>query len=192
MARNAQKRILEVAQPLFLKFGWNRVTVDEICKKTGVTRKTFYTYYNNKTDLAIAVLNIIIEDSLEECMVIFNNTAISFGEKLKQTMIFKMDFAQRASVDFFQDFILTNDPEIMAFIARNRQKNEELFIELFEQAKKLGEVRENLNIDMVLAITTHLETLYVDPAFQRHFCNMANLVENVSEFLIYGMITKDN
>ena len=48
-------RILEKSNELFLNLGFKSVTMDEIASSLGVSKKTIYKYYKNKTELVAAV-----------------------------------------------------------------------------------------------------------------------------------------
>lgn len=50
-------KIIEISTELFLNLGFKSVTMDEIASKLGVSKKTIYKYFNNKTDLVNAVTN---------------------------------------------------------------------------------------------------------------------------------------
>jgi len=41
--------ILEAAKELFFKHGFKRISIEDICNKADVSRRTFYVYYENKT-----------------------------------------------------------------------------------------------------------------------------------------------
>ena len=42
--------ILEAAKELFFKHGFKRISIEDICNKADVSRRTFYVYYENKAD----------------------------------------------------------------------------------------------------------------------------------------------
>jgi len=46
-----QEKILHTALELFFKFGIKRVTMDDIAKELGMSKKTIYQYYSEKDDL---------------------------------------------------------------------------------------------------------------------------------------------
>lgn len=50
-ALQTKKKILETALELFSKKGFDRVTVDEIVKKSGVSKGAFYVYFPSKYDV---------------------------------------------------------------------------------------------------------------------------------------------
>ena len=45
------KQIIEAARKLFNKYGFKKVTMDEIAREANVTKKTVYTYFNSKEEL---------------------------------------------------------------------------------------------------------------------------------------------
>ena len=45
------KRIVEESVQLFLKFGLRSVTMDDVSRELGISKKTLYKYVGNKTDL---------------------------------------------------------------------------------------------------------------------------------------------
>jgi AcrR family transcriptional regulator len=53
--------ILETSNELFLNLGFKSVTMDEIAKKMGVSKKTIYKYFKNKTELVAAVTDYMFD-----------------------------------------------------------------------------------------------------------------------------------
>ena len=45
------KSITTTAKSLFFSYGFDRVTVDDICAQANVSKSTFYTHFNSKQDL---------------------------------------------------------------------------------------------------------------------------------------------
>ena len=54
-------KILETSNELFLNLGFKSVTMDEIASKMGVSKKTIYKYFENKTDLVAAVTDYMFD-----------------------------------------------------------------------------------------------------------------------------------
>jgi len=59
-----KEKILEVSRALFIKRGVRNVNVDEICRNLGISKKTFYQYYESKEDL----VGIMVDDHLHRMM----------------------------------------------------------------------------------------------------------------------------
>ena len=56
-----KEAIIDKSCELFLNLGFKSVTMDEIANAMGVSKKTIYKYFNNKTDLVTEVTNTMFE-----------------------------------------------------------------------------------------------------------------------------------
>lgn len=52
-----EKQIIEAARILFNKYGFKKVTMDEIAKQAGVTKRTVYAYFKSKEELFQCIIN---------------------------------------------------------------------------------------------------------------------------------------
>jgi TetR/AcrR family transcriptional repressor of nem operon len=52
------------ARDLMLRYGYAATSVDDICSKAGVTKGSFYHFFETKEDLGLAVLNGFYEDGV--------------------------------------------------------------------------------------------------------------------------------
>ncbi len=52
-ALNTRQKIFETALQLFNKKGYDRVTVDDVCEKAGISKGTFYNYFKSKDQIII-------------------------------------------------------------------------------------------------------------------------------------------
>lgn len=111
MKPNKRNIILEKSLELFFSYGIQHITMDDIAKKSGVSKKTIYKYFENKSDLLHHIIKLQVEElqdvininkqkkinSLEELILFFkyiNNISRTisptFGKELKKyhSMIF--------------------------------------------------------------------------------------------------------
>jgi TetR/AcrR family transcriptional regulator, transcriptional repressor for nem operon len=56
-AQESKERILAAAKELFLARGYAATTVDAICEKAGLTKGSFYHFFESKEELGLAVLD---------------------------------------------------------------------------------------------------------------------------------------
>lgn len=59
----AKKKILAAARELMLTRGYNDTSVDEICKKSGVAKGSFFHYFKDKEALAADALTCFVRDN---------------------------------------------------------------------------------------------------------------------------------
>jgi AcrR family transcriptional regulator len=64
-------RILKGAEELFLKYGIKSITMDDIAKHLGVSKKTIYQYYSDKNE----VVEILMKQLTRENECVFNTIA---------------------------------------------------------------------------------------------------------------------
>lgn len=113
----AQEKILKTSLQLFFKFGIKHVTMDDIAKELGMSKKTIYQFYKEKDDLVNQLLDIelkgqefqfdemnaIAKDPIHEIMLI----SIKMREMMKSiNPIFFIDLQKFYPVSFqrFQEF----------------------------------------------------------------------------------------
>ena len=56
-----KQRILELSNKLFLKHGIRSVSMDDLARHLGVSKKTIYQFYDKKEDLVHDIVQIHIE-----------------------------------------------------------------------------------------------------------------------------------
>ena len=55
--------ILKIAKKLFWKFGFKRVTIEEVCKEAAVSKMTFYKHFPNKMAVVKTLLQEVFQDA---------------------------------------------------------------------------------------------------------------------------------
>ena len=61
MSTTAQKKLLDSAHELFLKYGVKSVSMDDIARLLGISKKTIYNLVKNKKGLVHSVVSAHIE-----------------------------------------------------------------------------------------------------------------------------------
>lgn len=79
-----KNHILKVSQELFFSFGIQNITMDDIANKCGVSKKTIYKYYKNKSDL----LNNTIVLQVKELMADLNKMRATSKNALEELHAF--------------------------------------------------------------------------------------------------------
>ena len=77
---NKRNSIIEQSLALFFNFGIQHITMDDIAKKCGVSKKTIYKYFENKSDLLQAVIKLQVDELKEFLNEINSNSANSLEE----------------------------------------------------------------------------------------------------------------
>ncbi|TYA74482.1 TetR/AcrR family transcriptional regulator [Seonamhaeicola marinus] len=70
-----KEKIINIATELFLNFGFKSVTMDDIANEMGISKKTIYVHFANKTKLVEAVTFTMLENVCEGIDGICNTSA---------------------------------------------------------------------------------------------------------------------
>lgn len=88
--------IINTARDLFTKYGYKKVSMDEIALEANVTKKTIYSYFTDKDTLFMYFINEEIENVKNEFEIIEKKN-ISFVEKVS-TSIYNMLLLRKNSI----------------------------------------------------------------------------------------------
>jgi len=81
-----QEQILKGAEDLFFRYGIKAITMDDIAKHLGMSKRTLYENYPTKDELVEAILKAHLEKSKEDCLQ-FATKAKNAIEEIIMTML---------------------------------------------------------------------------------------------------------
>ncbi len=97
-----QSQIMHVALELFSTKGYHNTKLDEILKKAGIAKGTFYLHFNGKDDL----LHMIVDSHLEEMYRVISVLDISMDKPIEDISSLYITIAQK----------LINDKKFKMFV----------------------------------------------------------------------------
>lgn len=124
-----KESILNNSKELFLKYGFKSVTMDDIARGLGMSKKTLYQHVANKEELIHLIINAHIEEDRTFCLSIQKNSKDAISEmfamakhymetlrKMSTTTIYDLKkyysnswaVVEKYESEFFYDIIKTN------------------------------------------------------------------------------------
>lgn len=96
-----REKIISKSEDLFLTLGFKNVTMDDIASEIGISKKTIYTHFSNKTELVSAVTFSVLDKIYQEIERI-NKVAVNPIEELYDIKMFLMHYLrnERGSAHF--------------------------------------------------------------------------------------------
>jgi AcrR family transcriptional regulator len=97
-----QEKILKISLELFFKYGIKRVTMDDIAKELGMSKKTIYQYYKEKDD----IVNQLCEVEMEKHKKKFEDVFSQSNDPIHEIMLISenmKDMMQHINPIFFLD-----------------------------------------------------------------------------------------
>ena len=173
-------QILETAEDLLTRYGMKRVTVEEICRKAGVSKMTFYKYFENKTELVKQLWHGWVEDNFKKVDEI-NAMDISFPEKLDLILEMKMGMASKFNPEFMVE-LLSLDLDL--------EEPTQRIMEFILEAQKKGEIRPEIRPEFILAAFDKLNELARDENLRKIYPDFSELSREGFNFFYYGLLAR--
>lgn len=143
-----KEAILTRSTEVFLKFGLNKISMDELADQIGVSKKTIYNYFGSKENLLEAIIHKKMETLLENLsnILLANETTIIEKMSIAINTICTQyaTFENAVSMDPNASRIL-NCPECVLL----NDKIQYAVENLASAAKQEGLIKENINPEML-------------------------------------------
>jgi AcrR family transcriptional regulator len=182
--------IISESDKLFCQYGFKSVTMDDIARHLGMSKKTIYTHFNDKNE----IVNIVIESKLEsqKCLITENkNTAENAVREVFFAVTNIKELLSNMNPTLFHD-LQKYHPEAWLYFKNFREKN--LFNTIYENLIRginEGYYRKDIKPD----ILTQMRLEQIDLIF----CNSANytngkygiaqVMAELTEHFLYGICT---
>jgi len=180
-------QILEAAKELFFKHGFKRISIEDICNKAGISRRTFYVYYENKTDLLIKLLEQMSEEGLREIRTIHDSDK-PYPDKLVQIANYNIAQLEQMTPEFLADIHDHSFVEVREHYESKQELVEKYTRIFFEEAQKRGEIRSNLDIEFLQKFINYAIASYKNESIRNHYPDPALLMRNIADMLFYGIL----
>ena len=184
-----KERILGKAHELFNRFGFRRVTMDEIALKSGMSKKTIYQSFLNKDELVDAVVEEHINKSVATC----EQNCVK-AENAVHEIFLNMEMMQDLMSELHPGIFQEMEKFFPAVFTKFYQhKNNYIFKKVqknLEKGIEEGLFRQELNIDVITKF--RIETMFI-PFNQDVFPYMRYKLTEVEietlELYLYGICT---
>lgn len=182
--------ILKTGKDLFWKYGYKRVTIEEICKEAGVSKMTYYKYFSNKIELVKTIMDAILRISLDRYKAIMASD-IPYPEKVVEMIHLKKDQIEHMSSEFFKDYVQSGDPELISYLEQLSGESMQMFMDDFRKAQENGDIRKDLKIEFIMHMMNHLTEMAQEDALLNMYEEPQDLVMEITNFLFYGILNRD-
>lgn len=190
MSSPKRELILKTGKELFWKFGFKRVTIEEICKEAGVSKMTYYKFFPNKMALVKTLMDEILEEGLKKYKKLMNSDR-PYPEKVLGMIDLKREQTHTMSSEFFKDYLQSGDPELITYLERISQENLQIFSDDFRKAQENGDIRKDLKVEFVMAVLNHLmDWVQQDKAILELYEEPQDLAVELTRFMFYGILER--
>ncbi len=186
-------RIMEKAREWFTRFGFSKVTMDELAEKLGMSKKTLYKYCPSKDKLVREIVETTLKEIEGSCIRILEAHETDFVDKLKQLMAYIAIQYSKMGKELFED-LERNAPDIWKRIDEFRRRRiREDFGQLFKEGIQKGIFRNDVDLELLLLIYSNTIQNVIKPEVLVHLPFSASQVyEAVIKVFFEGILTEES
>ena len=184
-----QNQILEKAQDLFFKYGLKSITMDDLARELGISKKTLYASFSNKQEILNIITVKLIEEHERNCEKIVNdadnaihevlmyiNNIKSIFQQFNHKIIFEMKRYYSETWEIFKNY--KND-----FLSERIKNN-------LRRGIKEGLYRDNINEDIIVKLRLEQMQIISNSAlFPSSNFNKKEVFTELFLQVLYGMST---
>ena len=180
--------ILKTAKTLFWKHGIRRVTIEEICRESGVSKMTFYKYFSNKTELAKTILENLIQSFLIKFKAIIESQ-MPFSKKLEEMFLMKIEGMDNFSMEFISDIYTNPETGLKGYMEEQQQKSLNITTNFYKDAQQKGFIRPDVKIDFLLAFSNQIIEMMKNQQLMAQYEHPQDFIIEAMNIMFYGITT---
>lgn len=194
-----RNRIIETAVKEFKEYSFDSSSINRIVENSEISKGSFYQYFEDKEDLYGYIIDIIVQKKLEYVSPVMANpfdhdifTLLREAFKSGLSFAFENPDYLEIGIKLYAD---TSHPVYQKILKENMDKSNEFFQLLLKNARKKGEIREDLDLEMIAFL---LSSIYI--SFADYYTKVANKkvfgeemfveLEKLTDFVQFGISKK--
>jgi len=136
----------------FIQSGSKHVTLDEIANELGISKKTIYTFFDNKEDLVTSSLESLLNEYKEDinrlinsngkdpilCVILIYQSGFEYLKYFKPSFLFGLEKYYPKANLFFNNFV--------------EELSNSIVYKLLKQAQESGDIKEDINVELLVKI----------------------------------------
>lgn len=172
--------LLNTAKDLFFKHGIKRVTVEEICEKSKVSKVTFYKYFKDKNDLIKTIRDDLMQTGFARFDEI-NSLSLSYPEKVEMMISWRIEFFASMKSEFIKEII---DLDSVTEVIKER------YLINIKQAQQKNEIDPTLSPELIWLVTEKFNEIVKEGNWENHLCNHMEVQDQLRRMYFYGLLKR--
>ena len=190
---NQKQQIIKTAGEMFFRLGIRSVSIDDICRELGMSKKTFYVYFAGKDELVAQLLQSNID-----CMAVKLRELLELHDfrKLVKTFLHRQQ-AEKNDVRRVPQLVYDLKkyyPKQFAEFQKNTFRVQKEYLQAYlEQGLDDGYVRSDLNIELtaVLLAKIHSDAIRDFEQIEAHGITMHQLSHTAMDIFVRGVLSEE-
>ena len=184
-----EQRIMAGAEELFCRFGIKNVTMDDIARHLGMSKKTIYQHFEDKNKIVMAMITWSIEDHTRQ-LAGFEHQAKNAIEEILLTMNYMKGVFARTNPNMFFDMQRYHPDVWQVFRKFKEEKVLEMVLKNLEKGRAQGLYRTDFSLKIIARLRLEEIELAMYPfAFPADKYNMHDVQVQILDHFLHGICT---
>jgi AcrR family transcriptional regulator len=183
-------RIVLAANELFIKYGIRSVTMDDIARHLGMSKKTIYQSFSEKDEIVSLGMQMhcqMWEQKSDEIVVASGN---AIEELLKFSLVFREQM-RKMNPNMMFDLFKYHRATWEEWLKYKREVIKQRIIDTIDRGMAEGYFRQNLNKDILATLRVEqLELAFNDSVFPHEQHNLEDVQMQLFDHFIYGCLNR--
>lgn len=190
--KDIKQKILHTAEEMFQKFGYSKVTMEEIASNLNISKKTLYKHFANKEHILKEMVHnnkCEVDNFIDELM---KDKTTPFIDKLKNFMNFIAKVSKKIEGTMVHD-IMKSHPEIWKDIEQFRENRAyKNLSNLIKDGIQSGIFRNDVNTEIVvLAYVSAIHTLINPETLSKLPISADQAFRDILKIMFEGLFTSE-
>ena len=187
---NNKEKLLKGADDLFMKYGVRSVSMDDIARYLGISKKTIYQYFEDKDDVVASVMKAHLERERRRFDKIASESKNSIEEMVKLSFCLK-ESMRNINPSLLFDMQKYHQRAWNEWLSFKQNSVRQSIVRNLKQGMEEGYFRAEVNIDIL--VTMRLEQVQMGfdhTIFPRDQYSLAEVQAQLFDHFIHGLFTE--
>jgi AcrR family transcriptional regulator len=192
-----REAILDAADHLLARYGYRKMTVDDIAQEAGIGKGTVYLHFASKEEVTLSHVDRIVERLKERLWAIARtdaDVAIRLRLMLVARVLFRFDSVQHYTQSL-NDLLAALRPNLLARRARYFEEEARVFAEVLNEGARAGvfDINDTLSTAFALLHATNSLLPYsLSTSELGERDEIKEKTEHIADLLLRGLLRKQN
>ena len=184
-----RQEIIDKVTELYLRFGIRSVTMDDIVREVGISKKTLYQYFNDKSELVLSVIDCDSKKKKIEHDEALEGASNAI-EKMMAFYNFQMNMVKEYNPSMIYDLRKYYPEMHRKFINKKREIIYENVLNNLKQGKTEGLYRKELNEEVIAMLNLmRVEAIANSEIFKPEELLKSEFLKEMFTYHMYGIVS---
>lgn len=176
-----REQLVETGKKLFFAHGFKRVTVEEICEASGISKVTFYKYFRDKKQLAEEIRDSLVEVGFAAFDEI-NARDLPYPEKIDLMTQWRIAFFSQMSSEFIEEVLSLEDLH---------EQVKKRYLANIAAAQEKGEIRREISPELIWLVSEKLTEIIKEGSWKGIFPEYGEFQKQLRTLYFYGLLERE-